>query len=408
MRDVIATVFVPAPPNIAWAVLLVIFASALGKRKRSAWWFLVVILVLGMLESVVLLTESDVRTKEIVTLATSLVFFVILLLARKEFFAIVPRRNVVIAVVTLLVGFAVVIPIGWAMVEALPGSVPRSDAGAYSVNQLLGGLGEADATGIEGRATRPVPFLLGALGTVVYVAFGLALFRTRGNLRRITGQDEVDLRVLLHDHGDRDSLGYFATRRDKSAMWSPSHKSAVTYRVVNGVSLASADPIGDPESWPPAIEEWLEEARHYGWAPAVMGASNGCRGLCARRAGGAESRGRGDHRVLPVHPRRPSHAGRAASGAPLGAGRIHHPGAPSPGHPRRSAGGGGRGRRPLAGHPQRARLLHGPRQARGSAGRPVRADRDLRRRGCAPRPAVLLALGHLGHLAGSDAPGSGR
>jgi lysyl-tRNA synthetase, class II len=296
VRDVIATVFVPAPPNIAWAALLVIFASALGKRKRSAWWFLVVILVLGMLESVVLLTESDVRTKEIVTLATSLVFFVILLLARKEFFAIVPRRNVVIAVVTLLVGFAVVIPIGWAMVEALPGSVPRSDAGAYAVNQLLGGLGEADATGIEGRATRPVPFLLGALGTVVYVAFGLALFRTRGNLRRITGQDEVDLRVLLHDHGDRDSLGYFATRRDKSAMWSPSHKSAVTYRVVNGVSLASADPIGDPESWPPAIEEWLEEARHYGWAPAVMGASEA--GAEAYVRAGLEALSLGDEAII--------------------------------------------------------------------------------------------------------------
>ena len=58
VRDVIEMIFVPAPPNIAWAALLVIFGSALGKRKRSAWWFLTVLLVLGMVESVSLLLTS--------------------------------------------------------------------------------------------------------------------------------------------------------------------------------------------------------------------------------------------------------------------------------------------------------------------------------------------------------------
>ncbi|HQR80483.1 MAG TPA: bifunctional lysylphosphatidylglycerol synthetase/lysine--tRNA ligase LysX, partial [Actinomycetota bacterium] len=274
VRTVIETLLVPAPPNLAWAALLVIFGSALGKRKRSAWWFVVIILVLGIVESsLILFVVTGLQTRQMVTLASSLVLLVILLLSRRQFFAIVPRRNIAMALLTLVVGFAIAIPIGWLLVEALPGSVPRSDAIAYAANQVLGGLGSQEATGIEGRATRPVPFLLGGLGTLVYVAFGLALFRTRGKERMITGQDEVDLRVLLHDHADRDSLAYFATRRDKSVMWSPSRKAAVTYRVVNGVSLASADPIGDPESWPPAIEAWLEEARQFGWAPAAMGAS---------------------------------------------------------------------------------------------------------------------------------------
>jgi lysylphosphatidylglycerol synthetase-like protein (DUF2156 family) len=87
-------VFVPAPPNIAWAALLVIFGSALGKRKRSAWWFLVIILVLGMVESVGLLaTESDLRVIESATLVTTAILVVVLLMARKEFYAIVPRRT---------------------------------------------------------------------------------------------------------------------------------------------------------------------------------------------------------------------------------------------------------------------------------------------------------------------------
>jgi lysyl-tRNA synthetase class 2 len=296
VREVIEVVFVPAPPNLAWAALLVIFGSALGKRKRSAWWFLVIILVLGMLISAALMTDADLRVKEAATLATSLVLLVILILARKEFFAVVPRRNIPVAIATLIVGFAIAIPIGWALVEALPGTVPRSDSWGYAALNVQGGLGSTETTGIEGRATRPVPFLLGGLGTVVYIAFGLALFRTRGNERLIGGEDEVALRSLLLEHGDRDSLGYFATRRDKSVMWSPSGKAAVTYRVVNGVSLASADPIGDPESWPPAIEAWLEEARHYGWAPAAMGASE--QGAEAYVRAGLEALSLGDEAII--------------------------------------------------------------------------------------------------------------
>lgn len=297
VREVIEMLFVPAPPNLAWAALLAIFGSALGKRKRSAWLFLLIILAFGMAEAVTLLiTQPEIRVKEVVTLATSLLLFVVLILARNEFFAVVRRRNIIIAILTLLVGFAIAIPIGWALVQALPGSLPRTDALPYTILQEIGGLGDPENTGIVGRATRPVPFLLGTLGTLVYVAFGFALFRTMSNDRPSTGEDEVELRTLLHDHGDRDSLAYFATRRDKNVVWSPSKKSAVTYRVVNGVSLASADPIGDPESWPPAIEAWLEEARHFGWAPAVMGASE--LGAEAYVRAGLEALSLGDEAII--------------------------------------------------------------------------------------------------------------
>ena len=297
VRNVIEMVLVPAPPNIAWAALLVIFGSALGKRKRSAWWFLVLILAFGMLESVTLLIDSpDLRLKEAVTLVTSAAIFVVLLLARKEFFAVVRRRNIIVAIATLVVGFAIAVPIGWAMVQALPGSLPRADALPYAFLQEIGGLVHPADTGITGRPPRPVPFLLGMLGTLVYIAFGLALFRTQNNDRQITGEDEVALRSLLHDKGDRDSLAYFSTRRDKSVKWSESKKAAVTYRVVNGVSLASADPIGDPESWPPAIEAWLEEARHFGWAPAVMGASE--KGAEAYVRAGLEALSLGDEAII--------------------------------------------------------------------------------------------------------------
>ena len=56
---------------------------------------------------------------------------------------------------------------------------------------------------------------------------------------------EHELDTLLRDYGDHDSLGYFATRRDKSVVFAPSGRAAITYRVEVGVCLASGDPVGD-------------------------------------------------------------------------------------------------------------------------------------------------------------------
>ena len=53
----------------------------------------------------------------------------------------------------------------------------------------------------------------------------------------------------------------------------------------------------------PAIEAWLEEARHYGWAPAVMGASEV--GAEAYVRAGLEALSLGDEAIIEfsqVHP----------------------------------------------------------------------------------------------------------
>jgi lysyl-tRNA synthetase class 2 len=97
-----------------------------------------------------------------------------------------------------------------------------------------------------------------------------------------TPEDEVRLRELLAKEPDPDSLGYFALRRDKSVVFSPSGKAAIAYRTVGSVSLASGDPLGDPEAWPGAIELWLREAAEHAWAPAVAGASEQAGEIFAR------------------------------------------------------------------------------------------------------------------------------
>src|SRR5262249_52149054 len=45
------------------------------------------------------------------------------------------------------------------------------------------------------------------------------------------------------------------------------------YRVVQGVALASGDPIGDPEAWPGAMAAYRRLAEEYAWTLAVIGCS---------------------------------------------------------------------------------------------------------------------------------------
>src|SRR6202020_792326 len=111
--------------------------------------------------------------------------------------------------------------------------------------------------------------------------------------------DATQIRELLARHGDRDSLGYFSLRDDKNVIWSPTGKSCICYRVVSGVMLASADPIGDPEAWPGAIAVFLDEAASHAWVPAVMG----CSELAAEiwcREGGLTALELGDEAIVNV------------------------------------------------------------------------------------------------------------
>jgi lysyl-tRNA synthetase class 2 len=111
------------------------------------------------------------------------------------------------------------------------------------------------------------------LGLFTLIVTAYLFLRPARPKARLGEQDAAKVRDLLARYGDRDSLGYFALRDDKSVVWSPTGKSCICYRVVSGVMLASADPIGDPEAWPGAIHAFLDKAANHAWVPAVMGCS---------------------------------------------------------------------------------------------------------------------------------------
>jgi lysyl-tRNA synthetase class 2 len=78
---------------------------------------------------------------------------------------------------------------------------------------------------------------------------------------------------LVQEHG-RDSLSYFALRRDKSYFFSPSGRSFVAYRVIGGTALVAGDPIGEKAERRELIREFVRVAHTKGWRVAIAGASN--------------------------------------------------------------------------------------------------------------------------------------
>jgi lysyl-tRNA synthetase class 2 len=246
---------------------LILLAHALRRRKRRAWQAVTALL---SFEIVIHFTH----TSHIPTAVVAIILLGSLLYYRDDFYAVGDPQTRWRALWTF--GALVVADVAIGLTYIM---LARGLATDYSFSQrvqdVIYGL-----VGVSG----PVLFvpdargdvfniLTTALGVFTLVVTAYLFFRPAEPAARLGKGDADRIRDLLAKHGDRDSLGYFALRTDKSVIWSPTGKSCVCYRVVSGVMLASGDPIGDPEAWSGAIQAFLDEAARHAWAPAVMGCS---------------------------------------------------------------------------------------------------------------------------------------
>ncbi|MEU7121972.1 phosphatidylglycerol lysyltransferase domain-containing protein [Streptomyces zaomyceticus] len=263
--------------GFASGVFTLFLAITMRRRKRAAWILNLVLggLFLLLFALVMFFPEIRQHAQNWISLTLTAAFVLALLLGRKEFYAKGDRSNPWLAAIVAVGGLLVTSLLAAVLVTVTNTSTAHStflERWRYGVMRLI--TLASDDSRFAGITTPGwVDVTINVLSTLLLFAVLFAAFRSRRATDPLTEEDEERLRALLDKQGDRDSLGYFALRREKSVVWSPSEKAAVTYRVVGGVSLASGDPIGDPEAWPGAIEPWLAEAREHGWIPAVMGAS---------------------------------------------------------------------------------------------------------------------------------------
>ena len=156
----------------------------------------------------------------------------------------------------LVAGDVIGILVSWGLVELFPGSLARQDRLPYVVNRVVG-FALADPDLFTGRPHVFLNAIFGLFGALALIAATIVLFQSQRADNALTGEDESAIRGLLELWGKNDSLGYFATRRDKSVVFAQTGRAAITYRVEVGVCLASGDPVGDPRAWPQAVDAWL-------------------------------------------------------------------------------------------------------------------------------------------------------
>ena len=279
--------------DVLTGLLLLMLSHGLKRRKRRAWQAVILLLAFSVVVHLV-------HFPRMIAAVVAACVLVALLYFRDEFYAVGDPRTRWRALVVFEGLVVADVAIGLTYILLARG-LYRDYSLIQRIQHVIYGL-----VGVSG----PVQFLpegrsdlfnvlTSALGLFTLVVSAYVFLRPARPAGRMGAQDASRIRDLLCRHGERDSLGYFALRSDKSVIWSPTGKSCIGYRVVSGVMLAGGDPIGDPEAWPGAIHAFLDEAARHAWVPAVMG----CGELAAQvwcREGSLNALELGDEAVVEV------------------------------------------------------------------------------------------------------------
>jgi lysyl-tRNA synthetase class 2 len=268
-------------------VLLLLLAHGLRRRKHRAWMGAVALLGLTIAGHFYALAGHYIPRGTGNGEVLPAVLLALLIVYRREFYALSDPRSRWRAIWTFFCLLIIDLGLGLLLVSVRPREIVAGGGVTARIQEVLLGL-----IGVSG----PMSFRVDRYGDYVYFSLiGLSLVTLLVTLylflrpalpeALLTPAQETRVRELLAKHGRRDSLGYFALRRDKSVIFSSSGKACIAYRVVAGVMLASGDPVGDPEAWPGAIKEFCERADKYAWIPAVMGCSELGGEIWCREAG---------------------------------------------------------------------------------------------------------------------------
>ncbi|WP_067471743.1 bifunctional lysylphosphatidylglycerol synthetase/lysine--tRNA ligase LysX [Actinomadura hibisca] len=297
-------------PSLPWGAMMLLLATGLRRRKKSAWRITLALLGLFFAVSLLVLLDGLIDPEsgpgadalgagDWFAAAGYGLALVLLVAARGQFTALPDRANRRLALIVFCALLVVNGVIGTTLVH-LTDSDPRGEPWTQPVYAVLQTLLGAGVTGSTVNVDVPgwVDLILGVLGTGLLLLTMWALFRPGRRDAVLSEREELDARRLLAEYGDQDSLGYFALRRDKDVITAPNGRAAIAYRAQGAMCLASGDPLGDPESWGQAIETWLAECRAHAWIPGAV--SVGERAAVEYRRHGLNVLELGDEAIIDV------------------------------------------------------------------------------------------------------------
>ncbi|WP_145033664.1 bifunctional lysylphosphatidylglycerol synthetase/lysine--tRNA ligase LysX [Micrococcus luteus] len=294
-------------PFLFNAVLLFIVGSAAKRRLRGALVFILLFeaptIALPLVSAAFAVFTGRAPEVDPESIAAALVASLaatVLLVARHEFSARLQPASYLSAATVFIGGVTVAVVLGGGLSENLVGtSTSRNDDWWWSLHAAVGFYpGDLLLDDSSNRLHPTVELVVTSVAAASLLAAVVILLHTARTQRLLSTSDELQIRRILRAEPTEDSLAYFATRRDKSVVFTTDRKAAVSFRVIGTVALASGDPLGPEQSWDEAIRTWLAAVSRYGWRPAVLAATE--KGAEAYARFGMRGSVLGDEAVLHV------------------------------------------------------------------------------------------------------------
>jgi lysyl-tRNA synthetase class 2 len=266
---VVSDLLSPAAPHVADGLLvasslgLVLLGRGLARRRHRSWQAALWLLGISCIGHLL-------KDRDVIDSVVSAVPFALLWWKRKDFNAAGdphgPPRALAAAFWALagLYAYGLAATYVHAEVRGMP----------FAFSDTLGnislGLVGIDPSPEPGRFEHGMTISLATAGIIcaVYVVW-LAL-RPRDCAVNQVVADRRDARRLVERHG-RDSLAYFALRRDKSYFFNEERTAFLAYRAVGGVALVSGDPVGDAAAAPALLADFARHCHAHAWRVAVLG-----------------------------------------------------------------------------------------------------------------------------------------
>jgi len=272
-------------PNLATAgsiivgVLLIVLSFAIARRNHVA----------HLITEFLLITSAALDMLKgfyIAPALAALILAVFLFVIRKEFYAkpvrkVFTRAGIIFAQFALM-SFVIGLILLFAPDRLFEAEVSFSQMAQTVLRSLIGLSGPSHF--VSHREQDVFDYAMAGLGLLTIISPLLALLQPSPPKPHMSEEDETSLRALLVEFGERDSVGYFALREDKSIIWSSTRKSAITYRVVGGCALSSGDPIGNPDAWPQVMQSFMALCQQNGWTPGAVGCSEEAGEIWVREA----------------------------------------------------------------------------------------------------------------------------
>ncbi|GAA3230794.1 bifunctional lysylphosphatidylglycerol synthetase/lysine--tRNA ligase LysX [Oerskovia jenensis] len=289
VSDWLAVLNIPTFPSVFSVVLVGVIASGLLRRQRAALWFVVIVwqfpvAVLGLAVGLLWVFDEDKQALrsdglvltplEIASWIVAVAAVILLIAARSAFPARVSKGAWWRAILVLVGGVAVSAFLTLLLLEVFPHTLHgMRNRVNWSLSVALGLKPSDYPLHADGSGPGWLALVAGLISALALVLAIAVFMRSAPHDAKVEAADELAVRKLLLEFPSDDSLEYFATRWDRSAIFSHDQRAAISYRVISGVCLAAGDPIGDKASWPDAIEQWRAHARRFGWVPAVLSTS---------------------------------------------------------------------------------------------------------------------------------------